>query len=58
MSQPFDRRKFLAGGAALASGVAVASGASGLLAGPAGAVITNGPGLNGITTAKPAAAAP
>jgi ABC-type transport system substrate-binding protein len=45
----FDRRSFLAGGLALGAGAA-ALGASGE---PAGAAGTNGPGRNGITTAKP-----
>jgi ABC-type transport system substrate-binding protein len=50
MSQPFDRRAFLAGGLALGAGAAVA----GLVPdGIAGANTTNGPGLNGISTAKP-----
>jgi ABC-type transport system substrate-binding protein len=50
MTQSFDRRAFLAGGLALGAGAAV----SGLLPdGVAGANTTNGPGRNGITTAKP-----
>jgi peptide/nickel transport system substrate-binding protein len=50
MPQSFDRRAFLAGGLAVGAGAAVA----GLLPeGMAGANVTNGPGLNGISTAKP-----
>jgi peptide/nickel transport system substrate-binding protein len=50
MSQSFDRRALLAGGLALGAGAAIA----GLLPdGMAGANVTNGPGLNGISTAKP-----
>jgi peptide/nickel transport system substrate-binding protein len=50
MAQSFDRRAFLAGGLALGAGAA----AAGLLPdGVAGANTTNGPGLNGISTAKP-----
>ena len=50
MTQSFDRRAFLAGGLALGAGAAV----SGLLPdGLAGANTTNGPGRNGISTAKP-----
>jgi ABC-type transport system substrate-binding protein len=45
----FDRRSFLAGGLALGAGAA-ALGASGE---PAGAAGTNGPGRNGISSAKP-----
>ncbi len=51
MSQSFDRRAFLAGGLALGAG-AVAAGALGDV-GEAGAALTNGPGLNGISTKKP-----
>lgn len=54
----FDRRQFLGGSAALAAGAAGAAalgGAIGSLADatPAGAVYTNGPGRNGISTKKP-----
>ena len=50
MAQSFDRRAFLAGGLALGAGAA----AAGLLPdGVAGANTTNGPGRNGISTAKP-----
>src|SRR3984885_671669 len=49
MSHAFDRRSFLAGGVALGAGV-VALGSS---SGWAGASLTNGPGRNGISTAKP-----
>jgi peptide/nickel transport system substrate-binding protein len=50
MTQSFDRRAFLAGGLALGAGAAVA----GLVPdGMAGANTTNGPGRNGISTAKP-----
>ena len=49
MGHAFDRRSFLAGGVALGAGLAVLS--------PdiewAGAALTNGPGRNGISTAKP-----
>ena len=49
MSHTFDRRSFLAGGVALGAGaVILGSGAEG-----AGAARTNGPGLNGVSTAKP-----
>ena len=51
MSQEFDRRSFLAGGLALGAG-AVLAGTLGD-AGVAGASMTNGPGRNGISTAKP-----
>jgi peptide/nickel transport system substrate-binding protein len=49
MPHAFDRRSFLAGGVALGAGLA------GLSAGAewAGASLTNGPGRNGISTAKP-----
>jgi ABC-type transport system substrate-binding protein len=50
MSRSFDRRTFLAGALA---GAAAAAGASAFGASPAGAVYTNGSGLNGISTAKP-----
>jgi peptide/nickel transport system substrate-binding protein len=50
MSQSFDRRSFLAGGLALGAGAALAGG---LPDGFAGANTTNGPGRNGISTAKP-----
>jgi ABC-type transport system substrate-binding protein len=50
MTQSFDRRAFLAGGLAVGAGAAMA----GLFnEGIAGANTTNGPGLNGISTAKP-----
>jgi ABC-type transport system substrate-binding protein len=50
MSQSFDRRSFLAGGLAVGAGAALA----GMLPdGFAGANTTNGPGRNGISTAKP-----
>jgi len=49
MSHGFDRRSFLAGGVALGAGVAiVGSGAQWAEAGQ-----TNGPGLNGVSSAKP-----
>ncbi len=51
MSHEFDRRSFLAGGLALGAG-AVLAGTLGD-AGVAGANVTNGPGRNGISTAKP-----
>ncbi len=51
MTHSFDRRSFLAGGLALGAGAA-ALGALGD-SGVAGANITNGPGLNGITDKKP-----
>jgi ABC-type transport system substrate-binding protein len=50
MSPSIDRRTFLAGSVAAA---AAAAGASALAAAPADAVYTNGPGRNGISTAKP-----
>ena len=54
MAQEFDRRSFLARSALTASGIAVAGGATGLLGeGIAGAVQTNGPGRNGVSTKKP-----
>jgi peptide/nickel transport system substrate-binding protein len=49
MSHGFDRRSFLAGGLALGAGAALAGAASG----DAGAVLTNGPGRNGVSNAKP-----
>ena len=52
MTQSFDRRSFLAGGLALGAGAA-ALGALGDEAGEAGAAMTNGPGRNGISSAKP-----
>ncbi len=52
MTQSFDRRSFLAGGLALGAGAA-ALGALGDAAGEAGAAVTNGPGRNGISNAKP-----
>ncbi|MGP0030429.1 MAG: ABC transporter substrate-binding protein [Acidimicrobiales bacterium] len=49
MPHTFDRRAFLAGGVALGAGAAMlGSGAQW-----ADAAITNGPGLNGVSTAKP-----
>jgi len=51
MSHSYDRRSFLAGGLALGAGAAVL-GALGD-AGDAGAAMTNGPGRNGISSAKP-----
>ncbi len=51
MTQPFDRRSFLAGGLALGAGAAI-FGALGD-AGEAGAALTNGAGRNGISNAKP-----
>jgi peptide/nickel transport system substrate-binding protein len=51
MPKSFDRRSFIAGGLALGAGAALA-GAMGD-AGVAGAARTNGPGRNGISTAKP-----
>jgi len=49
MTHPFDRRSFLAGGLALGAGLTV------LGSDPdwAGASLTNGPGRNGVSTAKP-----
>ncbi len=49
MTQSFDRRSFMAGGLALGAGAAML----GALEGEAGAAQTNGPGLNGISSAKP-----
>jgi peptide/nickel transport system substrate-binding protein len=49
MSHAFDRRSLLAGGLALGAGAALAGAASG----EAGAALTNGPGRNGVSTAKP-----
>jgi len=49
MTQSFDRRSFLAGGLALGAGAAMLGG----LEGAAGAAQTNGPGRNGISSAKP-----
>ena len=51
MAGHIDRRSFLAGGAALAGGLAL--GAQVLEEGGAGAVLPNGPGRNGVATAKP-----
>jgi peptide/nickel transport system substrate-binding protein len=48
MTQSFDRRSFMAGGLALGAGAAMLGG----LEGEAGAQ-TNGPGRNGISTARP-----
>ncbi|HMD45248.1 MAG TPA: ABC transporter substrate-binding protein [Acidimicrobiales bacterium] len=54
MAGPIDRRSFLARGAATAAGVLAAGGAADLALG-AGPVLaaTNGPGRNGVSTAKP-----
>jgi len=52
MTQSFDRRSFLAGGLAVGAGAA-ALGVLGDAAGEAGAALTNGPGRNGISNAKP-----
>jgi peptide/nickel transport system substrate-binding protein len=49
MTQSFDRRSFMAGGLALGAGAAILGG----LEGEAGAAGTNGPGRNGISTARP-----
>ena len=49
MTQSFDRRSFIAGGIALGAGAAMLGG----LEGEAGAAQTNGPGLNGVSTARP-----
>ncbi|HEY3842865.1 MAG TPA: ABC transporter substrate-binding protein [Acidimicrobiales bacterium] len=49
MTHAFDRRSFLAGGVALGAGVALL----GADAEGAGASLTNGPGRNGISKAKP-----
>jgi ABC-type transport system substrate-binding protein len=49
MSKSFDRRSFLAGGLALGAGAAMLGAGEGV----AGAAMTNGPGRNGIATAKP-----
>jgi ABC-type transport system substrate-binding protein len=49
MARSFDRRQFLAGGAALGAGLATLGAGSEW----AGAALTNGPGRNGISTAKP-----
>jgi peptide/nickel transport system substrate-binding protein len=49
MPHAFDRRSFLAGGVALGAGVAALSAGSEW----AGASLTNGPGRNGISSAKP-----
>src|ERR1700729_3109984 len=49
MTQPFDRRSFIAGGLALGAGAAMLGG----LEGEAGAAQTNGPGRNGISKARP-----
>src|ERR1700689_5777353 len=49
MSHAFGRRSFLAGGVALGAGVA----ALGMGSEWGGASLTNGPGRNGISTAKP-----
>jgi ABC-type transport system substrate-binding protein len=52
MSHSYDRRSFLAGGLALGAGAAML-GALGDGAGEAGAAATNGPGRNGVSSAKP-----
>jgi len=52
MSHSYDRRSFLAGGLALGAGAAML-GALGDEAGEAGAAATNGPGRNGVSSAKP-----
>ena len=54
MARSFDRRSFLAQSAAVAAGVVGVTAAGDLLFmdGPVGAV-TNGPGRNGVSTAKP-----
>jgi peptide/nickel transport system substrate-binding protein len=49
MTQSFDRRSFMAGGLALGAGAAIVGG----LEGEAGAAQTNGPGRNGVSTARP-----
>jgi len=49
MTQSFDRRSFMAGGLALGAGAAMIGG----LEGEAGAAQTNGPGRNGVSTARP-----
>jgi peptide/nickel transport system substrate-binding protein len=49
MTQSFDRRSFMAGGLALGAGAAML----GALEDEAGAAQTNGPGLNGVSTARP-----
>ena len=49
MPHAFDRRSFLAGGAALGAGLVALESASGW----AGAALTNGPGRNGVSTASP-----
>lgn len=49
MPHAFDRRSFLAGGAALGAGAALIGWGDEW----AGATLTNGPGRNGISTAKP-----
>jgi peptide/nickel transport system substrate-binding protein len=49
MTQSFDRRSFMAGGLALGAGAALLGGVEG----EAGAAQTNGPGRNGISTARP-----
>jgi ABC-type transport system substrate-binding protein len=53
LSVRFDRRTLLACGAATAAGIAGASALGLDLPGIAGAASTNGPGRNGISTAKP-----
>jgi peptide/nickel transport system substrate-binding protein len=49
MTHAFDRRSFLAGGLALGAGAAIVGSGSEW----AGAELTNGPGLNGISSATP-----
>jgi ABC-type transport system substrate-binding protein len=49
MTHSFDRRSFLAGGVALGAGLAVLGSEPDW----AGAVLTNGPGRNGVSKAKP-----
>jgi peptide/nickel transport system substrate-binding protein len=49
MTQSFDRRSFIAGGLALGAGAALIGGVEG----GAGAAQTNGPGRNGVSTARP-----
>jgi len=51
MARHIDRRSFLVGGAALAGGLAL--GAQALGEGGAGAVLTNGPGRNGVGIGRP-----
>lgn len=53
MAKPFDRRKFLAGSAAAAGAIGLGMGLDLGLEDLAEAARSNGPGRNGITTAKP-----